>query len=247
MAWIALQDTIWTHHKTNKLRTLLNIERPAAVGHLVSLWHFAMKHRPETGDLTDWGSIGIAEGGRWTGDADLFVKALQDSGLLDGNKIHNWETHALHYAITLERKERNLEQTRERVKQFRERKKGNKEKDVTHSNAPVTKCNAATLPYITLPNLTLHNKRSIGPSAFTIPTIEEVRAYCQERKNTVNPEQWRDHYESNGWMVGRTKMKSWQAAVRKWEHSNFGGNNAGTSRKPGLEAPVPGKYGSVGK
>ncbi len=33
---------------------------------------------------------------------------------------------------------------------------------------------------------------------FTKPTLEEVRAYCQERKNGVNPEKFVDYYDSNG-------------------------------------------------
>ena len=52
---------------------------------------------------------------------------------------------------------------------------------------------------------------------FTPPTVDEVRAYCQERGNTVDPQRFVDYYSSNGWMVGRTKMKDWKAAVRTWE------------------------------
>jgi len=57
---------------------------------------------------------------------------------------------------------------------------------------------------------------------FQKPTVEEVRAYCKERKNSVNPELWLAHYEANGWKVGRSSMKDWKAAVRTWEHSNYG-------------------------
>ena len=56
---------------------------------------------------------------------------------------------------------------------------------------------------------------------FVPPTLEEVRAYCQERKNNVNPEKFIDHYTSNGWMVGRNKMKDWKAAVRTWECNSY--------------------------
>lgn len=52
---------------------------------------------------------------------------------------------------------------------------------------------------------------------FKPPTVEEVRAYCQERKNSINPEAFVAHYTSNGWMVGKNKMKDWKAAVRSWE------------------------------
>lgn len=54
---------------------------------------------------------------------------------------------------------------------------------------------------------------------FIPPTLDEVKAYCQERGNNVDPERFMAYYESNGWMVGRNKMKDWKAAVRSWERS----------------------------
>ena len=55
-------------------------------------------------------------------------------------------------------------------------------------------------------------------SKFVLPSLDEVKAYCSERGKGVDPEQWYDHYQSNGWMVGKTHMKDWKAAVRTWEH-----------------------------
>ena len=52
---------------------------------------------------------------------------------------------------------------------------------------------------------------------FVPPTVEEVRAYCLERNNNIDPEAFVDFYESKGWLVGKTKMKDWKAAVRTWE------------------------------
>ena len=52
---------------------------------------------------------------------------------------------------------------------------------------------------------------------FVPPTLQEVKAYCQERNNGINPEQFIDFYESKGWFVGKNKMKDWKAAVRNWE------------------------------
>lgn len=54
-------------------------------------------------------------------------------------------------------------------------------------------------------------------SGFIKPTIEQVAAYCTERRRGVDPKKWYNHYTSNGWMVGRTKMVDWKAAVRTWE------------------------------
>lgn len=50
-----------------------------------------------------------------------------------------------------------------------------------------------------------------------IPTLEEVRAYCTERKNGVDPNKWYDFYTGKGWMVGKNKMKDWNACIRTWE------------------------------
>ena len=51
------------------------------------------------------------------------------------------------------------------------------------------------------------------------PSVEEVRAYCQSRKNNVDPETFIDFYSSKDWYVGKNKMTDWRAAVRNWERS----------------------------
>ncbi len=60
---------------------------------------------------------------------------------------------------------------------------------------------------------------------FVPPTIKEISEYCLERKNKVNPERFLSHYESNGWKVGKNKMKDWKAAVRTWERNDFNNSN----------------------
>jgi hypothetical protein len=52
---------------------------------------------------------------------------------------------------------------------------------------------------------------------FKPPTVDEVTAYCGERKNGIDPEEFVDFYESKGWMIGKNGMKDWKAAVRTWE------------------------------
>lgn len=61
-------------------------------------------------------------------------------------------------------------------------------------------------------------------SRFIPPTVEEVKAYCQERRNDVDPQRFVDFYETKGWMVGKNKMKDWRAAVRTWEKRDGGSN-----------------------
>nr|DAW66632.1 MAG TPA: hypothetical protein [Caudoviricetes sp.] len=68
---------------------------------------------------------------------------------------------------------------------------------------------------------------TIAPQAppkrrFVKPTVDEIRAYCAERKNNIDPQYFWDYYEARGWKAGgRSAMKDWRAAVRTWEKNNF--------------------------
>ena len=63
---------------------------------------------------------------------------------------------------------------------------------------------------------------SVGESRsrFVKPTVAEVQAYCNERRNGIDASHFCDYYESKGWMVGKNRMKNWQAAVRSWEQQD---------------------------
>lgn len=54
-------------------------------------------------------------------------------------------------------------------------------------------------------------------SHFVPPSLEEVKAYCDERKNGINAESFIDFYSSKNWMIGKNKMSDWKACVRTWE------------------------------
>ena len=75
------------------------------------------------------------------------------------------------------------------------------------------------------------NARKDGAAVrrFVKPGVEEVRAYCLERRNRVDAQKFVDYYESNGWRVGRNPMKDWKAAVRTWER-NSGGRSDDSKR-----------------
>ena len=53
-------------------------------------------------------------------------------------------------------------------------------------------------------------------SRFVKPTVEQIRTYCQERGYAVNADTFFDFYESKGWVVGKSPMKDWKAAIRTW-------------------------------
>lgn len=52
---------------------------------------------------------------------------------------------------------------------------------------------------------------------FVPPTVDEVRAYCQERRNGIDPEAFVAFYASKGWMVGKNRMTDWKQAIITWE------------------------------
>jgi hypothetical protein len=56
---------------------------------------------------------------------------------------------------------------------------------------------------------------------FQKPTIEDVKTYMKEQGMNDISERWMSHYESNGWLVGKNKMKDWKASVRTWKLNNL--------------------------
>ena len=52
---------------------------------------------------------------------------------------------------------------------------------------------------------------------FCPPTLEEVQSYVLEKGIEIDAEKFVAYYESNGWMVGRNKMKSWKSAIVTWK------------------------------
>ena len=46
--------------------------------------------------------------------------------------------------------------------------------------------------------------------------MEQVQAYCEANGYNVDPLVFVDFYTAKNWMIGKNKMKDWQAAVRTW-------------------------------
>ena len=71
-------------------------------------------------------------------------------------------------------------------------------------------------------------------AAFVKPTVEEIRAYCEERKNGLDAQAFFDFYESKGWKVGAAKMKDWRASVRTWEQRRKTEQTGGRNKAGGM-------------
>lgn len=86
---------------------------------------------------------------------------------------------------------------------------------------------------------TTRGKPRTPATRFSPPTVEEVKAYCTERGNSIDPQRFVDFYASKGWRVGSQPMKDWRACVRTWEQRDKGGGLAGsgstTKANPALQ------------
>jgi len=101
----------------------------------------------------------------------------------------------------------------ERTRKYRENKKKSDGDDSAtsqqrHSDALDTDTDTDT------------DKKNKQKTTFKKPTVDEISSYCQERNNGLDANQIHDHYEANGWMRGKNKIKDWKACVRTWESKN---------------------------
>ena len=53
-------------------------------------------------------------------------------------------------------------------------------------------------------------------SIFKTPSLDELNTFCLENNLDLNTSDFLNYYDSNGWMVGKNKMKDWKATVRRW-------------------------------
>jgi hypothetical protein len=60
-------------------------------------------------------------------------------------------------------------------------------------------------------------KFAVPGTKFHPPNVGEVASYAAERGYTFSPQAFVAFYESKGWTVGRTPMKSWRAACVTWQ------------------------------
>jgi hypothetical protein len=91
---------------------------------------------------------------------------------------------------------------------------------------------AAPIPYNNTVKKTSTNK-------FIRPTIEQVKLYCKEISFNLDADKFCDHYDSNGWLVGKNPMKDWKASIRTWKRnsSKFDTNEDGKKIIPKIKIP----------
>lgn len=71
------------------------------------------------------------------------------------------------------------------------------------------------------------DKDIVKRKRFEPPQINEAESFFAENESTQSEAQkFIDFYESKGWLVGKSKMKDWEAAARNWIRRNKSNPNA---------------------
>ena len=65
-----------------------------------------------------------------------------------------------------------------------------------------------------------------SPTPFSPPSVDDVRAYCNERGyTTIDPERFVSFYAARGWKSGQTAISDWRAAVDSWHRKDVNNDN----------------------
>ena len=138
-----------------------------------------------------------------------YVKGDADYAMLKGNEYFLAPTIERYvsednerYALTCKNNKRNIQ------------KRWEKSKDTTVYDRIQTYTNDTNTKTKSNTNTNTNIKRERN---FVPPTLDEVKAYCNEKGYRINPERFVAFYASKGWKVGNQSMKDWKAAVVSWE------------------------------
>lgn len=216
--WIKLDTGLFDNRKIKQIRTLPEGDS------LVVIW---LQLMCLAGTVNDNGMVYFTKEIPYTeqmlatafdepqATVQLALKVFKQFGMIDVIDdiiyISNWEKYQAVDAM-----EKAREQTRKRVSSYRERQK--QLCNVT-GNVTVTDCNALDkdkeLEKENTNTDVLVQKKSTT-KRFTKPTVNEIEAYGKDHGYEIDAERFYDFYESKGWLVGKSPMKDWKAAVRNW-------------------------------
>lgn len=200
----------------------------------IRLWAWVGSHQPETGYLALL-EAELEHVCRWWGEKGAMVSAMMEIGFIKKRgaiyEVNDWLDHSGHLAAFKKRAQKAA-----RKRWGIKRKSSNATSIAKHKpkQSPSRAVHSRALP-------TNNTEGAKAPASkvFSKPSHVEVQVYAQEIGFLkFDAEAWVDHYEANGWRVGRTPMKDWKAAVRQWKRR---ANEFGASREA-APAPPLGRY-----
>lgn len=199
-----------------------------SVGVVVSVWFALLEsasQASERGSVENFDPETVdALYGYEDGTTAAVFSVMLEKGLICDGRICAWDKR--------QPKREREDNSAARVRQFREKQRRETQTEATEAqdSASVTPCNASVTPpeqnreeqtreeiNNTPPIPPKGEEREKHSQRFTPPTPDEVQQYCDERRNGIIGSEFCDFYAAKGWMIGKSRMKDWKAAIRTWE------------------------------
>lgn len=143
-------------------------------------------------------------------------KFMEEIGIISSNNGETFNKQLLNFSEKYQIKK---EKTRKKVSEWRE-----KQEIAETVTSYKDECNPPKVKKSKVNEIDNKLKKFIKPE------LIEISDYCLDRKNSVDANKFFNYYESNGWQVGKNKMKDWRAAVRTWEANDVNPKQNGTER-----------------
>lgn len=197
LSWFKIYGDLPEHPKSDLLE--IELQTPRAWTFVVQLWCWASRVLPD-GDLSRVPAEIVARRAGWNGDAQLFVRALQSVGFLDGLVLHDWEAEQ---GAFLRKRERD----RERAQAVRETKKKRQEAKVAKAKTPQQEAVESESQKVAATSQRLRNdiaatserSRGVEEKRREEKRVEENR---KEEREFRNPERAREENEISDQSVG---------------------------------------------
>ena len=220
MAWIELHQGIHRHRKITAAARLLDIPRMSMIGHLTSLWLWAIDNAPN-GKLGAISCDEIALAAEWDCDPNVFVNTLKKVGLLDKRPlaIHDWRSYA---GKLIERRKADAK----RKQEIHKTSAGNpQEIHKTSAGNPqdVRRISCATVPYPTVPGpskkeTTKERKFPISSGSDIISIFSEEELLAIETRFGCNRDDisWEAEKCFEWWSGEGRAIKNRKLAFKNW-------------------------------
>ena len=219
--WIKVEATLPHKPEVMQMAAQLNTSEHAVVGHLVQFWIWC------DGNLTGQCPTfsGTVSGVDRVAGCSGFTQAMLDCGWLKMNgkqfEVCNFEKHLAQSAKT-------------RASEAERKRKQRGERDNVPEKPGHTRDNVPKKPgpeeirgeKINSSNTETQEPQGTAKPArvcFRKPSAQDVAEYATGICANVDPQEFIDHYTSNGWKVGKAPMKDWKAAVRNWAKRDLNG------------------------
>lgn len=208
MPLINVNSSYFNHPKTRRLKVYLSLESDVFP---IRLWAFAAEYFPKDGILKGYSGLEIEGILGFNGNSGNLIRALQTVGFVEKVEndfaIHDWQEHAgfvWNYKLSGQKGGRRSGISRRKNQSNPPFKRNGKSLQAKRQNASTMEWNGMEL-----------NKDNT--LRFEKPSATLVTEYAQTLAFDLDGQAFVDYYDSKGWLVGKSAMRDWRAAVRTWK------------------------------